>query len=114
MIFSESRGIKSFNIQVDERTECLQNLFDKGEYTPKDGDDESTVNMANRYSDIVESFPDEIKGNLLSFFIDWLKFNVILVEIVAYSDENAYTIFETMNDRGLNLTPTEMLKGFLL
>ncbi len=114
MIFSESRGIKSFNIQVDERTECLQNLFDKGEYTPKDGDDESTVNMANRYSDIVESFPDEIKGNLLSFFIDWLKHNVILVEIVAYSDENAYTIFETMNDRGLNLTPTEMLKGFLL
>lgn len=70
--------------------------------------------MANRYSDIVESFPDEIKGNLLSFFIDWLKHNVILVEIVAYSDENAYTIFETMNDRGLNLTPTEMLKGFLL
>lgn len=114
MIFSESRGVKSFNIQVDERTECLHNLFDKGEYIPKEGDDESTVNMANRYSDIVESFPDEIKGNLLSFFIDWLKLNVILVEIVAYSDENAYTIFETMNDRGLNLTPTEMLKGFLL
>jgi uncharacterized protein with ParB-like and HNH nuclease domain len=37
-----------------------------------------------------------------------------LVEIIAYSDENAYTIFETMNDRGLNLTPTEMLKGFIL
>lgn len=35
-----------------------------------------------------------------------------MVEIVAYSDENAYTIFETMNDRGLNLTPSEMLKGF--
>lgn len=33
---------------------------------------------------------------------------------LAYSDENAYTIFETMNDRGLNLTPSEMLKGFLL
>ena len=114
MIFSESRGIKSFNIQVEERTVCLQNLFDNGEYTAKEGDDESTVNMANRYNDIAESFPDEIKGNLLSFFIDWIKYNVILVEIVAYSDENAYTIFETMNDRGLNLTPTEMLKGFLL
>lgn len=114
MIFSESRGVKSFNIQVDERIECLQNLFDNGEYIPKDKDDESTVNMANRYNDIVEAFPDEIKGKLLSFFIDWIKHNVILVEIVAYSDENAYTIFETMNDRGLNLTPTEMLKGFLL
>src|SRR5947209_18292495 len=28
--------------------------------------------------------------------------------------ENAYTIFETMNDRGLNLSPTEMLKGYIL
>jgi uncharacterized protein with ParB-like and HNH nuclease domain len=114
MIFSEARGIKSFNIQVEERVECLQNLFEYGEYTPKDGDDESTINMAYRYNDIVESFPEEIKGDVLSFFIDWVKYNVILVEIVAYSDENAYTIFETMNDRGLNLTPTEMLKGFLL
>jgi len=26
----------------------------------------------------------------------------------------AYEIFETMNDRGLSLTPTEMLKGYLL
>lgn len=114
MIFSESRGIKSFNIQVDERIECLQNLFDSGEYTPKDSDDESTKNMSARYIDIADCFPEEIRGDALSFFIDWLKFNVILVEIVAYSDENAYTIFETMNDRGLNLTPTEMLKGFLL
>lgn len=114
MIFSESRGIKSFNIQVEERVSCLRSLLIDGEYIPQDDDDESTKNMAQGYTDIKESFPDEIKGDLLSFFIDWLKENVILVEIVAYSDENAYTIFETMNDRGLNLTPTEMLKGFLL
>lgn len=114
MIFSEARGVKSFNIQVEERTECLQSLFETGAYEPKESDDESTINMAKRYADIVEFFPDEIKGEALSFFIDWLKFNVILVEIVAYSDDNAYTIFETMNDRGLNLTSTEMLKGFIL
>jgi uncharacterized protein with ParB-like and HNH nuclease domain len=27
---------------------------------------------------------------------------------------DAYTIFETMNDRGLSLTPADMLKGYLL
>jgi uncharacterized protein with ParB-like and HNH nuclease domain len=37
-----------------------------------------------------------------------------MVEVKAYSMENAYTIFETMNDRGLTLNPTEILKGFLL
>jgi len=39
---------------------------------------------------------------------------VHLVEITAYSDDDAYTISETMNDRGLSLTPTDMLKGYLL
>ena len=37
-----------------------------------------------------------------------------LIEITAYSDGDAYTIFETMNDRGLSLTPADMLKGYLL
>jgi hypothetical protein len=40
--------------------------------------------------------------------------SVHLVEITAYSDGDAYTIFETMNDRGLSLTPADMLKGYLL
>ncbi|MCX7997262.1 MAG: DUF262 domain-containing protein [Patescibacteria group bacterium] len=51
---------------------------------------------------------------MLPYFIDWFKENVVVVKITAYSDENAYTIFETMNDRGLNVTPTEMLKGYVL
>lgn len=116
MIFSEHRGSKSFNIQVEERRECLEHLYLTGNYSTKDGDDASTVNMTNRYSDITACFPDEIGKSIetLPFFIDWIKYNVVLVEIVAYSDDNAYTIFETMNDRGLNLTSTEMLKGFIL
>jgi hypothetical protein len=70
--------------------------------------------MVERYSDISKAFPKDIDAVALPFFIDWFKERVILVEILAYSDYNAYTIFETMNDRGLNLTSTEMLKGYLL
>lgn len=114
MIFSELRGSKSFNITVEDRIPCLVALFSDGSYSPSENDDESTRNMAERYQDIVEAFPDELKNEAFPFFIDWLKYNVIMVEILAYSDENAYTIFETMNDRGLNLTPSEMLKGFIL
>jgi len=113
-IFSEKFGKKSFNIQVDERLECLEQLFTKGEYKIVEDDDESTLNMVHRYEDIENAFPEELKNGALPFFLDWLKYKVVLVEIIAYSDENAYTIFETMNDRGLNLTPTEMLKGFIL
>ena len=53
----------------------------------------------------------ELAEHALPYFIDWLIENVHLVEITAFSDEDAYTIFETMNDRGFSLTPTEMLKG---
>ncbi len=114
LIFSEKFGIKSFNIDVPERTACLEALFNHGEFVVPEDADESTKNMAARYLDIVEAFPDEINAHVLPLFIDWLKELVVLVEIIAYSDENAYTIFETMNDRGLNLSPTEMLKGYLL
>jgi hypothetical protein len=70
--------------------------------------------MSVRYTDIGVAFPEEIKGKAFPYFLDWLKYNVVLVEITAYSDDNAYTIFESMNDRGLNLTSTEMLKGYIL
>ena len=39
---------------------------------------------------------------------------VFLSKITADSDNDAYAIFETMNDRGLPLTPAEMLKSYLL
>lgn len=112
MIFSEKFGEKTFNIQVEERLACFNALFETGKFTDSNAD-ESSLNMAARYEDITEVFPNEII-TCFANFIDWLKEKVILVQITAYSDENAYTIFETMNDRGLNLTPSEMLKGFLL
>lgn len=114
LIYSETYGQKSFNLDVPERKHCLDALYTTGEYVVKDGDDETVKNITERYLDIEELFPDELKGEALPFFIDWLIQNVVLVVITAYSDDNAYTIFETMNDRGLNLTPSEMLKGYLL
>ena len=114
MVFSEKYGQKSFNLQVEERKNCLEKLFLEGYYDVQPDDDESTISMANRYADIEEAFPEEIKGEALPYFLDWLKYNVILIEITAYSDNNAYTIFESMNDRGLNLTSSEMLKGYIL
>jgi len=113
LIFSEKYGEKSFNMSDELREPCLKALFENGTYEIQD-DDETIKNMIERYNDIQQTFPEEIDNQALPFFIDWFIENVVVVEITAYSDENAYTIFETMNDRGLNLTPTEMLKGFVL
>lgn len=113
LIYSEKFRKKTFNMQVPEREECLNALFNSETYNYT-GNNESVINLVNRYEDIIQLFPESLKNNTLPFFIDWLLEKIILVEIIAYSEENAYTIFETMNDRGLNLTPSEMLKGYLL
>ncbi len=114
LIFSEKYDEKSFNMSDEMREPCLKELFEKGVYIVKDEDDETIRNMVARYEDIDDCFPEELTQQALPFFIDWFKENVVIVEITAYSDDNAYLIFETMNDRGLNLTPTEMLKGYIL
>jgi uncharacterized protein with ParB-like and HNH nuclease domain len=113
LIFSQKFGKRSFNLDVPERAVCMEALY-TGEHFDDADQPESVRNILSRYNDLVESFPDALKDHVLPYFADWLIENVHLVEITAYSDEDAYTIFETMNDRGLSLTATEMLKGYLL
>jgi hypothetical protein len=113
LIFSEKYGKKSFNIDVDERTQCMDALFTGADFDPSDKS-ESVRNMAARYGEIDSFFPSDVDESVLPYFADWLIENVHLVEITAYSDDDAYTIFETMNDRGLSLSPLDMLKGYIL
>ena len=113
LIFSQKFGRRSFNLDVPERTACMEALF-TGATLDENGQPESVVNILNRFQDIEDNLSEDLTGEALPYFADWLIENVHFVEITAYSDADAYTIFETMNDRGLSLTPTDMLKGYLL
>lgn len=114
LIFSRKGGANTYNIEISQRQAILDALFRNGQYDLGNEEDLSVRNMYDRYLDIANFFPESLQGEVLPLFIEWLKENVVFVEILAHSNENAYTIFETMNDRGLNLTPAEMLKGYLL
>jgi len=113
LIISTQYGQNSFNIHVDERAVAMEALYE-GHTIDTTDCSESVQNLIQRYYDLERAFPEELLGEALPYYIDWLLENVHLVEITAYSDDDAYTIFETMNDRGLSLSPTEMLKGYLL
>jgi hypothetical protein len=113
LVYSEKFGHKSFNLDVPDRVEVMQRLLAAEPLDPE-GKSESVRNIAERYVNIADHFPEEVAGTALPYFVDWLLENVHLVEIEAYSDEDAYTIFETMNDRGLSLSLSEMLKGYVL
>lgn len=116
MIFSDEYGEKSFNLDIPERNDCMNALFEsEGAGYDTTGQAESMQNLIERYADIGEAFPAEIADTpALPYFVDWLRNKTQLVEISAYANSDAYTIFETMNDRGLSLSKTDMLKGYLL
>ena len=114
LIFSTSYGEEGFNLDIQDREPIMNALYsgESLEAFQSDKHSESIRNIASRYNDIERHF--DLQGNELSCFAIWLLQKVYLVEITAYGNEDAYTIFETMNDRGLSLTPADMLKGYLL
>jgi len=114
LIYSEMYGQKTFCINVEEREACLTGFFENDDYDILNETSESVINLFNRYKDIDKLFPDELKSEVLPVFIEWLIGKVVLIEIRTDSEQDAHKVFVTMNDRGLRLTPTEMLKGYLL
>lgn len=114
MIFSEAFGTKSFNINVEDRYDCMNAIFNDKPFDVTDCG-ESVKNLYSRYADIIDLFPsDDITDDMLLHFCDWLAEKVFFIEIVATTEQDAHKVFVTMNDRGLSLTSTEMLKGYLL
>ena len=110
-IYSLSAGTEGFNLDVPEWHDLMKALYTDIPFDESD-QSESIQNIVLRYRDIVDYF--EIPDNAIPFFVSWLLENVYLVSIEAFDSKDAYTIFETVNDRGLPLTPTNMLRGYLL
>ena len=115
IIYSEVRGKKSFNMDVPERKECMTAIFkDTLDDFDTDNATESVRNLCAAYGFIEDNFPSNIAEEILLIFCDWLIEKVYFIEIVAQEESDASKIFITMNDRGLSLTPTEILKSYLL
>lgn len=114
LIFSERFGQRSFNLDIEERKSVMNALYSEDPLESFESSDqpESIRNIVARYNDIDNHF--ELQNEEVPYFVDWLLERVYLVQITAYDEGDAYTIFETMNDRGLSLTPAEMLRGYLL
>jgi len=114
LIYAQEPDGKKFKLNIKERNDCMTALLAGEAYNPEGHPSDSVRNLVERYDDLAETFPDGLSDDELRMFIWWIIRNVKLIEITANDDGDAYTIFETMNDRGLSLTPTDMLKGFLL
>lgn len=114
-IYSEHYGTESYNMNISERDKMLNFLHKGADFDESILKNESCKTILERYNDIVELFPPSLLDvTIFPLFTNWLTEKLVFIEILTQTSESAYTIFETMNDRGLNLTQTELLKSFLL
>ena len=114
LIYSDFFGEEMFNLDIPERAECMKSLLNNGTYTIKDTDSISINNLVKRFNDIDEVWNSNINDDNAVNFAYWLKEKIVFSKVWTNSDEFAYVIFETMNDRGLSLTQVEMLRSYLL
>jgi len=113
LVYSSHYGELSFNIDVDDRTPVMQAILAGTAFDFEDASD-TQLNIWARFANIANSFPEELAGEPLLHFVDWLLERVVLVEIGTTDQDMALEIFETMNDRGQRLSNTDMLKSFLI
>jgi hypothetical protein len=75
---------------------------------------EAVVYCYARLAQIVKEAGDSKKArDGLLTFVKYLKDKVFVIRLVVSSEANAYTIFETLNDRGLELSPLDLVKNYL-
>jgi uncharacterized protein with ParB-like and HNH nuclease domain len=113
LIYSTQYGKTKFTIDVPER-ELVMTAVRKGDENPPNELDQSSEVIWERYNDIKNIFPEELMGAVLPYFVDWLLHRVVLVDIGTTDKDMALEIFESMNDRGLQLSNMDMLKSYLL
>ena len=114
MIYSDYFGEKKFNLEIEDRLDCMKSLFDNGAYTLKDSDTDSVKNIVERYNDLGDIWNNKINNENIIPFTYWLANKVCFSKVWTNNDDFAYMIFETMNDRGMSLTQVEMLRSYLL
>lgn len=119
-LYIKKGGQTSYILNIESRSDIMKLIIESPDsiyqrYEDLMSEPESIRNIVKGYMSIRKFFPEDmITPSRLPLFIEWLLDNVVMVEIMTDNMDNAYTIFETMNDRGLNLRPAEILKGYLL
>ena len=108
-------GRDAFAIDVKEREDVLQALYEDPDLTARiEPENDTNRNMIDRYMTMAETFPDELRAAAtLVKFIDWLLERVVVARIEADKEADAYTIFETTNDRGQKLGAAQLVKNYL-
>lgn len=63
---------------------------------------------------VSELFKNETRGSVITNFLDkMVAEKLMFIQVVVEDELSAYTVFETLNSRGVGLTVTDLLKNYL-
>jgi hypothetical protein len=114
LIRKRPSGLRTrYRIDIRERAKVLEAIFSDRPYEISPGDSLSVRNIWERSRDI-EPLLEELEPDSYLRFIDWFLNRVVMAGIRAGDSNDAFRIFESMNDRGARLTPVDLLKSHLL
>lgn len=102
-----------FVLAVDDYRRVFAHLYLEGAFDEQNATAAERA-IAQRYADIDDYFPTDLRESALAAFAVWLITHGTFVEITAADDDMAFRMFETMNNRGQPLRPADMFKHFLL
>jgi hypothetical protein len=116
-------GQNEFNLDMSTPRRDLFNLLVDGPLDEEelavavdsiDDKDPGTEQIWVLFQEIENFIETEIKDGYLPHFFDFLTDCVCMFEIGVPREQDGHKVFVTMNDRGLKLSPIDLLKGFLL
>ncbi len=68
---------------------------------------------ADHISNILKAFKEKDYGDALNQWMDFLEHRAIVILLKVPTDVNAYKMFETLNDRGLRTSQSDLVKNYL-
>ena len=117
-------GQAEFNIEFeDDRKQLLSVILDSEEEDPQELQDKvdsmpglssSGRTMFDLFNEIPSALSDRLDEKTTPYFVDYMMERVYLFEIGVSSEQDGHKVFVTMNDRGLKLSPIDLLKGHML
>ena len=108
IIRGETRS--DFAVQVEEYKPAFTSVLRRQSFNP---DNLAAKTIWSAAEHMAAHLPETITGEALPHFVNWLLDRVSLVEINAGDPRRGSELFNRMNDRGVRLSPLDLLKHFL-
>lgn len=75
--------------------------------------DRAATLAESHVEDILRPFGESTKNDHLNRWIDFIEQSVQVILLTVPDDMNAYVMFETLNDRGLKVSQSDLVKNYL-